>query len=286
MDSLRILERWPENYNLEKTIFIRENILDNLENLIDDDTAGIIVEIPSNPLIELVDIEKIVEISHSKGVKVIVDSTVATPYNFNPLEYGVDIIVHSTTKFLSGKNNHIGGVILTNSGEISENIKEFNDITNLDMAPFDVRTLIRNLSNFEQRMRIINKNSIEIADFLNNHNAVEKVYYPTLKNSPDNLFLEKYLKGGGGLLSFTLKESSAEKATMFYDNISEPILKGPSLGSEKTLLSPYVMMAHYEDSKEELKILGLDFYLMRLSIGIEPIESIIKTLKNALEFVQ
>lgn len=284
VDTLRIIERWPENYNLAKTSFIREDFVNNLKSLIDANTAGVIVEIPSNPLLELVDIEKIIEISHSKGAKVIVDNTIATPYNFNPFDYGVDIVVHSTTKFLSGKNNHIGGVLLTNSDILDEKIKKFNDITNLGMNSFDVRVLLRNLRNFEQRMRIINRNTQEVANFLRNHKAVEKVYYPSLEDSPNKLFLEKYLKGGSGLLSFILKESSPEKATNFYNNISAPILKGPSLGSEKTLLSPYVMMAHYDDSKEVLKNLGLDFYLMRLSIGIEPIENIIKSLKNALEF--
>ncbi len=286
VDTLRILERWPENYTLSKTSFIRKDIIENLENSVDESTAGIIVEIPSNPLIELVDIEKILEIAHSKGVKVIVDNTIATPYNFNPFDYGVDIIVHSTTKFLNGKNNHIGGVIFVNSDEISDNIREFNNLTNLDMNPFDKRTLNRNLRKFEQRMKKINQNSEEVAKFLSQHKAVGNVYYPTLKDNPNYGFFEKYLSGGSGLLSFTLKESSAENASKFYDNVLNPILKGPSLGSEKTLLSPYVIMAHYNDSEEKLEQLGFDFYLMRISVGIEPVDKIIKSLENGLKHVK
>jgi cystathionine beta-lyase/cystathionine gamma-synthase len=128
-------------------------------------------------------------------------------------------------------------------------------------------------------------NSYRIAKFLNNHKAIKTVYYPTLENNPSYALMKKYLKGGSGLLSFILNESTMENAEKFYDNLLPPILKGPSLGSEKTLLSPYVIMAHYEDSKEELERLGFDFYLMRLSIGIEDPEKIINSLNHALSFV-
>jgi cystathionine beta-lyase/cystathionine gamma-synthase len=283
VDTIRILERWPKNYNLAETTFIREKFKEKLEKTIDNETSGIIVEIPSNPLIQLIDIDEIVKIAHSKGAKVIVDNTVASPYNFNPLDHNVDIVVHSTTKFLSGKNNHIGGVLLTNDAEIGSTIKSFNELTNLSMSFDDMKVLLRNLKNFEKRMKKINENGEKVANFLNNHGAVEKVYYPALKEDPNNLLMKKYLRGGSGLLSFILKESTKENAEKFYDSLLPPILKGPSLGSEKTLLSPYVIMAHYEDSKEELEQLGFDFYLMRLSVGIEPIDKILKSLENGLK---
>ena len=286
VDTIRILERWPKNYGLEETIFIREDIEKKLEESIDDKTSGVIVEIPSNPLIQLVDIDRIVDIAHKNGVKVIVDSTVATPYNFNPFDHNVDLVVHSTTKFLSGKNNHIGGVILTNDNDLGETLKQFNMLTNLSMHHNDVKTLMRNLRKFEDRMKKINENTEIIAEFIDNHPVIQNVYYPSLKSDPGNAFMNKYLRGGSGLLSFVLKISTKDNAEKFYDNITPPILKGPSLGSEKTLLSPYVIMAHYEDSKEELKQLGLDFYLMRMSVGIEPVEEIIKSLENGLSQIK
>ncbi len=132
-------------------------------------------------------------------------------------------------------------------------------------------------------MEKINKNSEIVANFLNNHKLIKKVYYPSIKNDPYHLLMKKYLKGGSGLLSFVLKESTEENAMKFYDNLLPPILKGPSLGSEKTLLCPYVIMAHYNDSKEELEQLGFDFYLMRISVGIEPVGKIIRSLENALK---
>ena len=284
VDTIRILEKWPKKYGLPETIFIRESIIENLENSISDNTAGIIVEFPSNPLIQLVDLEKIVKIAHSKGVKIIVDNTIATPYNFNPFKFDVDFIVHSTTKFLSGKNNHIGGALLIKDSSVSEKIEEFKTLANLDMNFNDIKILTRNIRNFKERMKKINENSVIVAKFLENHKSIKKVYHPSLKSDSNHKLMEKYLKGGSGLLSFILKESTKQKAENFYDNLHSPILKGPSLGSEKTLLSPYVIMAHYEDSKEELEKLGFDFYLMRLSVGIEQADKIIKSLDHALNF--
>jgi len=286
VDTIRILEIWPNRYNLPNTVFIRDKLEVNLEKYIDKNTAGIIVEFPSNPLIQLVDIEKIVKISHSMGAKVIVDNTIATPFNFNPFDHDVDITVHSTTKFLSGKNNHIGGVVLTKDHDSGKRIEEFNKLINIKMNYNDIRVLTRNIKQFERRMQIINDNSLKIANFLSTHKAIKHVYYPGLENNQNHALMKKYLKGGSGLLSFILNESTMENAENFYDNLLPPVLKGPSLGSEKTLLSPYVIMAHYEDSKEELERLGFDFYLMRLSIGIEDAETIINSLNHALSYLK
>ncbi len=285
VDTIRILEIWPNRYNRSPSVFIRDSPEMNLEKFIDKTTAGVIVEFPSNPLIQLVDIDKIVKISHSMGAKVIVDNTIATPYNFNPFHYDVDVIVHSTTKFLSGKNNHIGGVVLTKDHDCGKKIEDFNKLINIKMNYNDIRVLTRNIKKFEKRMQKINENSYRIAKFLSNHKAIKTVYYPALENNPSYALMKKYLKGGSGLLSFILIESTMENAEKFYDNLLPPILKGPSLGSEKTLLSPYVIMAHYEDPKEELERLGFDFYLMRLSIGIEDAEKIINSLNHALSFI-
>ena len=286
VDTLRILERWPEKYHLPKPIFIRDKFLENLKSSIDLNTAAVFIEIPSNPLIELVDINEIVRTSHSKKAIVIVDNTIATPYNFNPFLYDADIVIHSTTKFLSGKNNHIGGALLINKEELKKEIQIFNKITNLYMDFNDIKKLSRNVRKFEERMEKINKNGEIVANFLNNHDLIKRVYHPSLKNDHNHLLMQKFLRGGSGVLSFVLKESTEDNAKNFYDNILPPILKGPSLGSEKTLLCPYVIMAHYNDSKEDLERLGLDFYLMRISVGIEPVDKIIKSLENGLKYLK
>jgi len=282
VDTIRILEKWPKKYGLLDSIFISEDFERNLLLSIDENTAGIILEFPSNPLIQLIDLEKIIKIAHEKNIKVIVDSTIGTPYNINPFNYDVDIIVHSTTKFLNGKNNHLGGIILTRDYKIKIEIEYIQRVFNITMDNSEIKILIRNLKNFEKRMIKINKNSLEIANLLNLHPAIEKVYYPCLKDNPNYNLARKYLRGGSGLISFKLKNSSYQIAEKFYDNVYPPILKGPSLGSEKTLLSPYVIMAHYNDSKEFLKQMGFDFYLMRISVGTESVVKIKESLNNAL----
>ena len=285
VDTIRILEKWPQKYSINETLFIPNNFESVLKNNIDENTAGIIFEIPSNPLIQLLDVEKIVSIAHNYGVKVIVDNTIASPYNLNPFDYDVDFIVHSTTKFLNGKNNHIGGVLLTRDKEYKEKVKKLYNLMNLNMALDDIKTLTRNLKNFEIRMKKINQNALKVAKYLDNHPSVKKVYYPFLKTDHNYNIAKKYLNGGSGLISFTLNDSTKENAENFYNNIKLPILKGPSLGSEKTLLSPYVIMAHFNDPKEKLKQMGLDFYLMRLSIGIDSLEKIIRSLDEALSYI-
>ncbi len=286
IDTIRILEKWFKKYDLHEPIFIRKNFLKELKNHIDNDIAGIIFEIPSNPLIQLVNVEKVISLAHLKNAKVIIDNTIATPYNFNPFNYNADIIVHSTTKFLSGKNNHIGGVLLAKNKSDIKNIKKINELVDLNMCIGDMRVLARNLKHFEVRMEKINKNSEIVANYLSEHESIETVYYPTLKSDPNNLLMRKYLKGASGLISFILKNSSFENAEKFYNNLHLPILKGPSLGSEKTLLCPYVILAHFNDIKQQLKKLGLDFYLMRMSVGTEPVETILKSLKHALSFIK
>ena len=283
VDTIRILEKWPQKYGINETLFIQSNFETELKKNIDNNTAGIIFEVPSNPLIQVLDIKKIVSIAHNNDVKVIIDNTIATPYNLNPLDYDVDIIVHSTTKFLNGKNNHIGGALLTSDKEIKKEIKILRKIMNLNMAFDDIRTLTRNLKVFENRMKKINQNSLEIANYLSNHPSVKRVYYPFLKTDSNYKIAKKYLKGGSGLISFTLNNSTMENAERFYNNIKKPILKGPSLGSEKTLLSPYVIMAHFNDPIEKLIQMGFDFYLIRISVGIEPVDKIIKCLNHALD---
>ena len=156
VDTIRILEKWPKKYGINETLFIQSNFEAELKKNIDNNTAGIIFEVPSNPLIQVLDIQKIVSIAHNNDVKVIIDNTIATPYNFNPLDYDVDVIVHSTTKFLNGKNNHIGGALLTSDKELIKEIKNLKKTMNLNMAFDDIRTLIRNLKVFENRMKKIN----------------------------------------------------------------------------------------------------------------------------------
>jgi cystathionine beta-lyase/cystathionine gamma-synthase len=287
VDTLCILEKWPSRRGTPKAVFIDDtDDIKKLRDEVDLETSAIITEIPTNPLLQVPDLGKIVNIAHKKGAKIIVDNTIATPYNFNPFDYEADIIVHSTTKFLNGLNNHIGGVSLTRDPELLSILKKFQVLTNSFMDPEDGIVLERNLKGFKKRMKIINKNAVKIADYLNQNPKVGKVYYPGLKNHPDHIVAKKYLLNGySGLMSFVLKNSNRDNASTFYDNLGPPIIKGPSLGAEQTLLCPYTILAHYNDPPEKRKKMGLDLYLFRISIGIERPNNIIASLDKAFKNV-
>lgn len=287
VDTLCILEKWPSRRGTLQAVFIDDtNDIEKLKDEVDLETSAIIFEMPTNPLLQVPDLGKIVSIAHRKGAKLIVDSTIATPYNINPFDYEVDIIVHSTTKFLNGLNNHMGGVSLTRDPALLLKLKKFQALTNSYMDPEDAIVLEKNLKGFKRRMEIINKNAVKIADYLNQNPKVGKVYYPGLKNHPDYDVAKKYLpKGYSGLMSFVLKNSNRDNADAFYDNLGHPIIKGPSLGAEQTLLCPYTILAHYNDPPEKRKKMGLDLYLFRISIGIERPNNIIASLDKAFKNV-
>jgi cystathionine beta-lyase/cystathionine gamma-synthase len=287
VDTLCILEKWPSRRGTLQAVFIDDtNDIEKLKDEVDLETSAIISEIPTNPLLQVPDLGKIVSIAHRKGAKLIVDSTIATPYNINPFDYETDIIVHSTTKFLNGLNNHMGGVSLTRDPELLSKLKKFQTLTNSYMDPEDAIVLEKNLKGFKKRMEIINKNAVKIADYLNQNPKVGKIYYPGLKNHPDYDVAKKYLpKGYSGLMSFVLKNSNRDNADAFYDNLGHPIIKGPSLGAEQTLLCPYTILAHYNDPPEKRKKMGLDLYLFRISIGIERPNNIIASLDKAFKNV-
>jgi cystathionine beta-lyase/cystathionine gamma-synthase len=282
VDTLCILEKWPSRRGSINTKFIDDtNNIEKLKDEVDLKTSVILSEIPTNPLLQVPDLRRIADIAHRKGTKLIVDSTIATPYNINPFNYEADIIVHSTTKFLNGLNNHMGGISLTRDPELLLKLQKFQALTNSYMDPEDAIVLEKNLKDFKKRMETINKNAVKIANYLNQNPKVGKVYYPGLKSNPDYAVAQKY----SGLMSFVLNNSNRENADAFYDNLGHPIIKGPSLGAEQTLLCPYAILAHYNDPPEKRKKLGLDLYLFRISIGTERPNNIIASLDKAFENV-
>jgi len=286
VDTLCILENWPKRKNTAKSGIIFE--IDNkekIEEAIDKTTAAVVIEVPTNPLLEVADLDYVIKIARQKGAKVIIDSTIATPYAINPLLLGADVVVHSTTKFLNGKNDHIGGAILAKDEELLNKIRKLTCMANLYLDEEDARVLDNNILGFEERMEKISKNALEVANFLNKHPLVQKTHYPYLEGNKNLDIEKKYLSKWVGLVSFVLKESNKQTASLFYDNLKDPIIKGPSLGAEQTLLCPYTLLAHYECSDEELKKLGLDRYLFRISVGTEDANDIIASLEKGFKAV-
>ncbi|MFH0848016.1 MAG: PLP-dependent aspartate aminotransferase family protein [archaeon] len=284
VDTLCILEKWPARRGTAETAFIDVDDIKKLEDAVDSRTAAVISEIPTNPLLRVPDLEKAALIAHEGGSRLIVDSTIATPYNINPFDYEADIVVHSTTKFLNGLNNHMGGVVLTRDPMLLSKLTRFQSMTNAHMDQEDAVVLEGNLEGFNRRMETINANAAAVARYLSDHPKIRKVYYPTLEDHPDRIMAGKYMpRGCSGVVSFVLKQSNLENAEAFYDNLGDPVIKGPSLGAEQSLLCPYTILAHYKDSAEKRARMGLDFYLFRISVGTESLSAIIEALGKALE---
>jgi cystathionine gamma-synthase len=253
-----------------------------------DDTGIVFLEIPTNPLLRVADLEKIVHFARARDIRVIVDATIATPYNINPLQYGADIVMHSTTKFLNGHNDHLGGVLLVNPESpdmIGRKIKDFLALTGSGMDPEEGKVLFEHLAGFQSRMEKINNNALLVARYLSSHQAVDCVNYPFLDGHPDRHLAAKYLKGGSGVVSFSLRGSSFERASAFYDRCRIPG-KGPSLGAEETLLCPITLLTYYKMDDAALEAMGLDRYLMRISVGTEDPYLIISQLEDGLLAVE
>lgn len=285
VDTRRILEKLPARRGTPESVFLKVDDIESMQQAIDETTALVICETPTNPLIRFPDLEKVIEIAHRHGALVLVDNTVASPFNLNPFDYDADMIAHSTTKSLNGMNDHIGGALLVKDDFIAKKISDFKKLVNIKMDSADAAILNRNLDTFNSRMKRMNKNAMKIAQYLENHPKVKKVYYPGLASHPDHEVAKRYMKGFSTLLSFLLAGDPEKNTRAFYDSIDAPIAKGPSLGASQSLLFLYVIMAHYTDSPEKLTEMGLDKYLLRLSVGTENVDELIWVLDKAFEDV-
>ncbi|MCK5738995.1 PLP-dependent transferase [bacterium] len=286
VDTRLLLEKWPARRNMPETLFFEVDDLAGIRAAINARTALLICEIPTNPLVRLPDVDKIVAAAHAHKVPVLCDSTIASPYNFQPFAHEIDLIAHSTTKALNGMNDHIGGVLLTRDNTLGKRIASFTQLLQLRMDPADAQVLFHNLGGYEARIKKMNVNAQQLAEYLAAHPKVKEVNYPGLPTHPDFETARHYLRGNGPLLSFVLKGETAQTTPAFYDNLGAPVAKAPSIGSEQTLGCLYTMLTHYADPPEKLARMGLDLYLLRVSVGIELIEQIIDAFESALKQVR
>lgn len=264
VDSRKIFTKLPERFSYKQTIFMQRYQGESFP----EDTGLVFLEIPSNPLLYVEDLKMIVEKAHAVGALVMVDSTIATPWHFSPLVAGADIVVHSSSKSLSGRNDHLGGVLF-----VQPDMPQLADRINPEpfgMDEEELQILMDELADFPVRIAQMFKNAAQTAVFLSKHPEVEKVYYPEGLNN-----------GNSHVISFELKEESLQRAAMFYDHCNIEI-KAPSMGYEKTMLMPFSLVTQYNESKETLAKQSLTRYLMRLSVGTEKVEDIIGHLENGL----
>jgi cystathionine beta-lyase/cystathionine gamma-synthase len=240
------------------------------------------LETPTNPMMTLCDIPLLSQIAHERGALVVVDNTFASPYLQKPLELGADFAVHSTTKFLNGHSDSVGGVVVAKNPEHVEWLAFVQNGSGAILSPFDSWLVLRGVKTLAVRMERHERNAREIARFLAGHPKVKKTFYPGLPDHPQHDLAKRQMKGFGAMISFDL--GSYEAAQTLLSRVRLCSL-GESLGGVETLISHPATMTHGSIPEEDRETLGIRMGLVRISVGIEDLEDLLADLSRALEAV-
>ncbi|MEE9225314.1 MAG: PLP-dependent aspartate aminotransferase family protein [Bacteroidota bacterium] len=259
--------------------YINTTDLNLVRGAIKPNTRMLFIESPTNPTMEITDLEGIVRIARDRGLLTVVDNTFATPYYQKPLQFGIDIVVHSATKYLNGHSDMLGGVIVVNSDELNDRLGFIQKSVGGVMSPFDAWLCLRGTKTLAVRMTKHNENALQVARFLSEHPKVKQVYYPGLPSHPQHLVAKKQMQGFAGMISFDLGDLGA--ATKFLKKVKLCAL-AESLGGVESLISHPATMTHASVPPEQRKRIGVTDGLVRLSVGIEDAEDIIEDLRQAL----
>lgn len=254
---------------------------DAMEAAITPNTKMLVSESPTNPHLTAVDLEKFVAVGQANEVETLIDATLATPYNLRPIEYGVDFVLHSATKYLGGHNDLLAGVICGHR-EALEPVRALRGILGSVNSSHNMYLLERGLKTFELRMQRHNQNGQRIAEFLEAHPRVERVYYPGLKSHPTHEIAAAQMRGFGGLITFTVKDADWKQTSRIVDAAKIPRI-APSLGGVESLIEQPLVMSYYQCTPEERRQFGIADNMIRMSCGIEDTEDLIADLKQALE---
>jgi cystathionine gamma-lyase len=277
--SYRIFERVMRRYNIE-TSYVTAGDIAAYEQAIRPNTKLIWLETPTNPLLRLIDIQAVTEIAHRHNVLVVVDNTFASPYLQQPLKLGADIVVHSTTKYINGHSDVIGGALVLNNEEVYEAIKFYENAAGGVPSPFDCWLTLRGIKTLAVRMRQHEENARMVARFLAEHPRAEKVYYPGLPSHPDHQLAKRQMNGFGGMVSFQFNGvyADVDKVVRRF----KVFALAESLGGVESLVCHPVSMTHGSIPKEIRESRGLTDTLLRLSVGIEDAEDLLTDLQQAL----
>jgi len=279
--SYRLFSRVCEKFGIEFTYVDTSNAA-NVKGALRDNTRIVFLETPTNPMMTITDIAACADVAHKRGALVVVDNTFCSPFLQRPIELGADIVVHSTTKFLNGHSDSVGGVVVSNSDEIAEKIGFLQNAVGAILSPFDSWLVLRGVKTLAVRMKRHEENGGAMANYLAHHAKVQKIYYPGLLDHPQHELAKRQMNGFGALISFDL--GSYATAKKFLDRVRLCSL-GESLGGVETLISHPETMTHASVPIETRKRLGITPGLVRISVGIEDIEDLIGDLENAFEGV-
>ena len=277
--TFRLFTKVFEKYGVKFHFTSLHNVSD-VESLINENTKVIWAETPTNPMINIFDIEALSIISKAKNLLLVVDNTFASPFLQNPINLGADIVMHSATKYLAGHSDVVLGALMLNDDEIAEKLYFIQNASGAVPGPQDCFLTLRGIKTLHVRMQRHCENAHKVANFLNNHEMVEKVYWPGLDSHKNHDVAKKQMSGFGGMLSFRIKDFNKEQTIKFLEKLHLFTL-AESLGGVESLCGHPAPMTHASIPVEEREKSGVTDSLIRLSIGIEDIDDLIDDLKNA-----
>jgi cystathionine beta-lyase/cystathionine gamma-synthase len=276
--TFRLFNKVLSNYGIEFDLVDTTDI-SKVEKAFKPNTKMMFVETPTNPVMSVTDLKAVSDIAHAHGVKVVCDNTFMSPYFQKPLDFGCDIVVHSTTKYLNGHSDSVGGFVALNDEKDAEQIAFLQNAVGAILSPFDSFLVLRGTKTLAVRMEKHDENGRQVANFLTEHPKVEKVYYPGLTSHPQHELAKRQQTGFGGMVAF--ETGSLANAKKVLESVKLCTL-GESLGGVESLISHPASMTHASVPFEKRESLGITDGLVRISVGIEDVEDIIADLDQAL----
>lgn len=277
----RLFEHVLRRYKISFS-YVETAIPDNVTAALTSHSKMIYVETPSNPLLGLTDLAVMADLAHSHNTKLVVDNTFASPYVQRPLEHGADLVIHSTTKYLNGHSDSIGGMVLTSNAEDEASLRFIQNTGGAIMGPFDAWLLLRGTKTLALRMRTHSQNGLALAEFLSSHSKVHEVLYPGLPDHPQHALACRQMHGFSGMLSFDV--GSLEAATTVC-NRARLFSLAVSLGGVESLISHPASMSHASVPRKERLERGIGDGLIRISTGIEDIQDLTEDMHQALDAI-
>lgn len=260
--------------------FVNTSDIDAVKKAFKNNTKMLYIETPTNPMLQISDIKELSELAHSRDVLVCVDNTFASPYNQNPLDLGADIVLHSTTKYINGHTDVIGGVIITSDEKIAEKIKFLQNAIGSVPAPMDCWLILRSTKTLHLRMKTHNSNAMTIAKSIEHHPKIKKIYYPGLESHEQYDIAKKQMRGFSGIISIDL--GSFDEAKNFCNKL-KLFMIAESLGGVESLVCHPVSMTHGSIPDDLKSDTGLSDSIVRLSIGVENVDDLLEDILNALK---
>ena len=273
----RLFSEIMTKYGIEFT-FTRLGSEENIQDSLKPNTKMLWIETPSNPLLNIVDLNMVSKIAHENNILTLADNTFPSPYFLRPIEYGIDLVLHSTTKYINGHSDVIGGAIVTTTDKLAEDVHFLLNGMGTNAAPFDSWLVLRGVKTLPLRMKKHAENAGIIAEFLNEHPKVSEVYYPGLSSHPGHDIASKQMDGYGGVVSFKLKSDVKQ----FIQGL-DLFLLAESLGGADSLVEHAASMSHAAMSESARKQAGVTDNLIRLSVGLEDADDLIADLSRGLD---